>query len=98
MSRPKSPQEDRMKRERVTTRSLARAQRARTRIRNTNVRRCRECGCSDDDCRQCIERTGRPCHWVDADLCSACVAMELSPGPAVLPLQHSAGGAFGGGR
>jgi len=37
------------------------------------VRRCRICGCTDDDCHQCIEKTGQPCHWVEADLCSACV-------------------------
>ena len=36
------------------------------------VRTCRKCGCTDDDCRQCIERTGEPCRWVEADLCSAC--------------------------
>jgi ParB family chromosome partitioning protein len=41
------------------------------------VRRCRVCGCSDDDCRGCIERTGKPCHWVAQDLCSACVGKEL---------------------
>ena len=35
-------------------------------------RRCRICGCTDDDCSQCIERTGEPCHWVEEDLCSAC--------------------------
>jgi hypothetical protein len=35
-------------------------------------RRCRVCGCTDDDCTQCIERTGEPCHWVEPDLCSAC--------------------------
>jgi hypothetical protein len=33
---------------------------------------CRVCGCTDDDCRQCIEKTGKPCHWVEKDLCSAC--------------------------
>jgi len=37
-----------------------------------DVRRCRICGCTDDDCRQCIEKTGKPCHWVEPDLCSAC--------------------------
>jgi hypothetical protein len=37
------------------------------------VRTCRECGCTDDDCSGCIERTGMPCHWVTMDLCSACV-------------------------
>lgn len=35
---------------------------------------CRRCGCTDADCRGCIRRTGKPCYWVDADLCSACVA------------------------
>lgn len=39
-------------------------------------RRCRRCGCSDDDCRDCIARTGRPCYWVEDDLCSACVSPE----------------------
>ncbi|MFL5327375.1 MAG: hypothetical protein ACJ8C4_00540 [Gemmataceae bacterium] len=34
---------------------------------------CRVCGCTDDDCKQCIRMTGRPCHWVEPDLCSACV-------------------------
>lgn len=37
---------------------------------------CRVCGCTDHDCRGCIERTGEPCHWVEADLCSACVGRE----------------------
>lgn len=36
--------------------------------------RCRNCGCTDMDCSQCIERTGEPCHWVEDDLCSACVS------------------------
>lgn len=34
---------------------------------------CRVCGCTDDDCSQCVEKTGEPCSWVEADLCSACV-------------------------
>jgi hypothetical protein len=37
-------------------------------------RRCRVCGCTNDDCRQCIEKTGRPCYWVEDDLCSVCAA------------------------
>jgi hypothetical protein len=37
------------------------------------VRTCRKCGCTDNDCRQCIAKTGEPCYWVEADLCSACV-------------------------
>ena len=36
---------------------------------------CRICECTDADCMiaGCIERTGAPCHWVEVDLCSACV-------------------------
>lgn len=45
-----------------------------------SVRRCRVCGCTDDDCRQCIEKTGEPCHWVEKDLCSACVNEEHEHG------------------
>jgi len=37
-------------------------------------RTCRACGCTEHDCRGCIERTGEPCHWIDIDLCSACAA------------------------
>lgn len=37
-------------------------------------RRCRVCGCTDLYCGQCIEKTGSPCHWVENDLCSACVS------------------------
>lgn len=37
-----------------------------------NVRTCRVCGCTDDDCSQCIAKTGTPCSWVEDDLCSAC--------------------------
>ena len=33
---------------------------------------CRVCGCTDFDCSKCIEKTGEPCYWVDANLCSAC--------------------------
>lgn len=36
------------------------------------VQRCRICGCTDDNCSQCVEKTGEPCFWVEADLCSAC--------------------------
>lgn len=39
---------------------------------------CRECGCSENDCSECIERRGFPCAWVEpstvlANLCTACV-------------------------
>lgn len=41
---------------------------------------CRGCGCTDEDCSQCVERTGTPCHWVEPDLCSACAAEQLVAG------------------
>ncbi|MCE5185106.1 MAG: hypothetical protein LLF76_03155 [Planctomycetaceae bacterium] len=37
--------------------------------------KCGVCGCTDYDCRQCVEKTGEPCWWFGPDLCSAC-AME----------------------
>lgn len=37
-------------------------------------RSCRLCGCTEADCSQCIAKTGTPCHWVERDLCSACVS------------------------
>jgi ParB/RepB/Spo0J family partition protein len=40
------------------------------------VRTCRKCGCTEDDCSQCIEKTGRPCHWIAEDLCSACIEVQ----------------------
>lgn len=33
---------------------------------------CRVCGCTDNDCTQCIEATGVPCYWIEPGLCSAC--------------------------
>lgn len=42
------------------------------------VRACRTCGCTDDYCAWCIEKTGHPCRWVEADLCSACVPHQLA--------------------
>ncbi len=41
-------------------------------------RACRKCGCTDDNCQQCIERTGQPCLWVEEDLCSACAPAAQS--------------------
>lgn len=38
----------------------------------TEIRSCRICGCTNWDCRQCIEKTGEPCSWIEEDLCSAC--------------------------
>lgn len=38
----------------------------------TDLQKCRLCGCTNDNCNDCIRRTGEPCHWVDEDLCSTC--------------------------
>lgn len=54
-----------------TVRTFARAKLRRL-IRASGVRQCERCGCTDDDCRGCVERTGKPCHWVGPLLCSAC--------------------------
>lgn len=53
-----------------------------SRLRNARrpaARTCRVCGCTDSDCRQCIARTGQPCHWVEPDLCSACAHAPATP-------------------
>lgn len=42
------------------------------------VTKCRGCGCTDDDCSDCVERTGEPCHWVEPDLCSACATVAIA--------------------
>jgi hypothetical protein len=41
---------------------------------DAGVGTCRVCGCTDEDCSDCVKRTGAPCWWVEADLCSACQA------------------------
>lgn len=48
--------------------------------REAGVRCCRRCGCTDDDCRACVERTGEPCEWVEEDLCSACAPRPITGG------------------
>ncbi len=41
----------------------------------SGIRACRRCGCTEHDA--CIdELTGRPCHWVEPDLCSACDGLD----------------------
>lgn len=37
-----------------------------------SLRRCRVCGCTEFNCIQCVEKTGKPCTWIEDDLCSAC--------------------------
>ncbi|GAA4137863.1 hypothetical protein GCM10022216_14320 [Sphingobacterium kyonggiense] len=41
---------------------------------NTEHGKCFICGCTDSDCSQCIEKTGKPCDWANAanTVCTAC--------------------------
>jgi len=41
-------------------------------------KKCRVCGCTDDNRQQCVKKTGIPCHWVEEDLCSACKTTVIS--------------------
>lgn len=54
------------------------------------IRSCSMCGCTDDDCRQCIEKTGQPCHWVAEDLCSACDGSTAAIQKTLKPLKKLA--------
>lgn len=38
---------------------------------------CHSCGCTDNDCSACILKTDYPCHWVEENLCSACVPKKF---------------------
>lgn len=40
---------------------------------------CIQCGCTDTNCKTCIEKTDEPCFWVEKDLCSACAFKDLWP-------------------
>lgn len=65
---------------------LERLQRAdRNVLGNPPVRTCRVCGCTEDDCRQCIAKIGEPCHWAEADLCSACLPPPAQVGEPRTP-------------
>ena len=33
---------------------------------------CIKCGCTDNDCGQCVAAQGHPCHWVAEGKCSRC--------------------------
>ena len=37
---------------------------------------CHQCGCTQEDCSQCIEATGEPCTWVTPYLCSRCFQVQ----------------------
>ncbi len=53
---------------------------------------CRICGCTEQDCRRCVERTGEPCGWAGetATLCTACEELAATSLDAIGGL--SAGG------
>jgi len=36
---------------------------------------CVVCGCTEQDCTGCADRTGQACWWVASDLCSACAPL-----------------------
>lgn len=40
---------------------------------------CLFCGCTDEDCTDCIRKTGSPCYWIDDrhTQCSACENAQL---------------------
>lgn len=47
-------------------------------IWNFDERICVGCGCSENDCRHCIELSGHGCYWSERYLCSVCdVIAEL---------------------
>lgn len=64
-------------------RALRGAPRSREMRLEEQVRSCRVCGCTDMDA---CETDDGPCHWVAADLCSACV----NPGAIALAEQMEA--------
>ena len=47
----------------------------------SSIRKCRVCGCTDDDGSVCFARTGRMCFWVYEDICSACVERVFDDSP-----------------
>lgn len=38
---------------------------------------CKKCGCTDNNCSQCIEAQGKPCYWVTNTLCSRCFTFDI---------------------
>jgi hypothetical protein len=43
--------------------------------------RCRVCGCTQNNCERCVEKTGGSCCWVEDDLCSACATDLAAKAP-----------------
>jgi hypothetical protein len=65
--------------------------RLRSRPQAMRVRSCRVCGCTDQNCFQCIQRTGAPCSWAESDLCSACVGRADGREPQRVQLRRRRG-------
>lgn len=40
---------------------------------DTSQQVCKVCGCTDDNCDQCVDASGEACYWVESDLCSRCL-------------------------
>lgn len=40
---------------------------------------CIQCGCTEQDCAECVEATGQACHWVAPGKCSRCFMEDGSP-------------------
>jgi very-short-patch-repair endonuclease len=40
---------------------------------------CAVCDCTELDCSQCVARTGEPCYWARAGVCSACAERMGKP-------------------
>ena len=49
-----------------------------SRMEEKEKRKCRICGCAEGGCRRCAEEAGRPCRWIEEDLCSACKTKIVS--------------------
>lgn len=63
------------------------------RMNRTRARKCRECGCTDDNCAECVKVQGYPCHWHEDDLCSRC-ANELERKTADLKRRETTKAAY----
>ncbi|MES2487578.1 MAG: hypothetical protein V4581_16730 [Bacteroidota bacterium] len=58
---------------------------------NFYTQKCLVCDCTNDDCRQCIQKTGAPCFWVTDNLCSACNGQMGIPAKVEVPFTDASG-------
>ncbi len=54
----------------IYVRTLAQKDQEAAAVSESQKRKCRKCGCTND--KACKTEDG-PCHWVEPDLCSACL-------------------------